>query len=122
MPLTKLQSHALRILAADRSPDSYIAGDAALNRDGPRFSNDIDIFQDSEDRMATVADHNVLATAQPIDPAALHRQIRAMLEDAEARQLTLGVAVLCVRKESVRGSVRGRISPGCCPNARLLNF
>lgn len=27
MPLTKLQSHVLRVLAAERSPDSYIAGD-----------------------------------------------------------------------------------------------
>ncbi|HNR52032.1 MAG TPA: hypothetical protein PKI80_10655 [Deltaproteobacteria bacterium] len=44
VPLTKLQSHALRILAAQRSPDSYIAGGVALNRDGPRFSSDIDIF------------------------------------------------------------------------------
>jgi len=26
MPLTKLQSHVLRLLAAERSPDSYIAG------------------------------------------------------------------------------------------------
>ena len=61
MPLTKLQSHALRILAAHRSPDSYIAGGVAINRDGPRFSNDIDIFQDSEDRMAAVADEDAAA-------------------------------------------------------------
>jgi hypothetical protein len=51
VPLTKLQSHVLRLLAAGRSPDSYIAGGVAINRDGPRFSADIDIFQDSEDRL-----------------------------------------------------------------------
>jgi len=64
MPLTKLQSHVLGVLAAHRSPDSYIAGGVAINRDGPRFSNDIDIFQDSEDRMAAVADDDVTALEQ----------------------------------------------------------
>ena len=55
MPLTKLQSHVLRVLAAERSPDSYIAGGVAINRDGPRFSGDIDIFQDTEKRMEAAA-------------------------------------------------------------------
>ena len=65
MPLTKLQSHVLRVLAAERSPDSYIAGGVALNREGPRFSGDIDIFQDSEQRLevAAVADSKALAEA-----------------------------------------------------------
>ena len=65
MPLTKLQSHVLRVLAAQRSPDSYIAGGVALNRDGPRFSGDIDIFQDTEQRLqaAVVADAEALAEA-----------------------------------------------------------
>lgn len=58
MPLTKLQSHVLRLLAAARSLDSYIAGGVALNRDGPRYSGDIDSFQDTEQRLhdAAVAD------------------------------------------------------------------
>ncbi len=55
MPLSKLQSHVLRILAAERSPDSYIAGGVAINREGPRFSGDIDIFQDSEQRLEAAA-------------------------------------------------------------------
>ena len=55
MPLTKLQSHVLRVLAAGRSPDIDIAGGAAINRDGPRFSGDIDIFQDTEQRLETAA-------------------------------------------------------------------
>jgi hypothetical protein len=65
VPLTKLQSHVLRVLAAERSPDSYIAGGVALNREGPRFSADIDIFQDSEQRLevAAVADSKALAEA-----------------------------------------------------------
>ena len=56
MPLTKLQTYVLRRLAAQRSPDSYVAGGVALNREGPRFSGDIDIFQDSEERLATAAE------------------------------------------------------------------
>jgi hypothetical protein len=55
VPLTKLQSHALRLLAAERSPDSYIAGGIAINREGPRFSGDIDIFQDTEQRLEAAA-------------------------------------------------------------------
>ena len=56
VPLTRLQTHALHILAAQRSPDSYVAGGLALNRAGPRFSDDIDIFQDSEERLVTAAE------------------------------------------------------------------
>ncbi len=61
VPLTKLQSHVLRVLAAEPSPDSYIAGDVAINREGPRFSRDIDIFQDSEDRLAAAAEADARA-------------------------------------------------------------
>ncbi len=47
MPISKFQSDVLRLLAAQRSPDSYIAGGIAINRQGPRFSADVDIFHDS---------------------------------------------------------------------------
>lgn len=65
MPLTNLQSQALRVLAAQRSPDSYIAGGVALNREGPRYSGDIDIFQDTEQRLqaAASADEQALTAA-----------------------------------------------------------
>jgi hypothetical protein len=55
----------LRLLAAQRSPDSYIAGGIAINRSGPRFSEDIDIFPDSADRQtdAVKADEAALAAA-----------------------------------------------------------
>jgi hypothetical protein len=55
----------LRLLAAQRSPDSYIAGGVAINRDGPRFSRDIDIFQDSVERLqiASEADAECLRAA-----------------------------------------------------------
>ena len=64
MPLTELQSHVLQMLAAQRSPDSYIAGGVALNREGPRFSAYIDIFQDSEERLLTAAATDAAAITQ----------------------------------------------------------
>lgn len=59
VPLTKLQSEVLRVLAAQRSPDSYIAGGVALNREGPRFSRDI--FQDSQQRLESAAEADAKA-------------------------------------------------------------
>jgi len=55
----------LRLLAAQRSPDSYIAGGIAINRKGPRFSADIDIFHDSAARResAVKADEAALTAA-----------------------------------------------------------
>ncbi len=65
VPIGRFQSEVLRVLAAQRSPDSYIAGGVAINRAGPRFSGDIDIFHDSEDRLdiAAKADAAALAAA-----------------------------------------------------------
>ena len=48
-------------LAAQRSPDSYIAGGVAINRAGPRISDDIDIFRDSEARLESAAEADVAA-------------------------------------------------------------
>ncbi len=49
MPLTPFQVEILRILARNRSPDSYIAGGIALNaRESVRWSVDIDVFHDVE--------------------------------------------------------------------------
>lgn len=56
MPLRKLQANLLRLLAANRNPESYVAGAIALNRDGPRFSGDIDIFNDGDERLAATAE------------------------------------------------------------------
>jgi hypothetical protein len=65
VPISKFQSDVLRLLAAQRSPDSYIAGGIAINRQGPRFSGDIDIFHDTADRQASAvkADEAVLTGA-----------------------------------------------------------
>lgn len=55
MPLTRLQSKILRLLATHRDPESYVAGSTPLNRDWPRMSEDIDIFHDREERVAQAA-------------------------------------------------------------------
>lgn len=48
MPLTALQRAVLRLLADNRSPDSYVAGGTVVNQGDatPRYSNDIDLFHD----------------------------------------------------------------------------
>jgi hypothetical protein len=56
VPLSKIQSEILLLLAAHRNPESYVAGAVPLNRDGPRFSDDIDIFHDREESVAAAAD------------------------------------------------------------------
>lgn len=61
MPISKFQSGVLRALATQRSPDSYIAGGIAINQHGPRFSGDIDIFQDSEARLESAAEADAAA-------------------------------------------------------------
>ena len=55
MPLSELQSRILVALAQHRNPESYVAGGSVLNRDGPRISQDIDIFHDREAAVAAAA-------------------------------------------------------------------
>ncbi len=64
MPLTAFQSEIGRLLAVNRSEDSYLAGGAAilLQPNTRRFSQDIDYFHDSTERVASAyeADHRTL--------------------------------------------------------------
>ena len=55
MPLTDYQYELGRLLARNRSEDSYLAGGAAilLQPNTKRISQDIDYFQDSAERVAT---------------------------------------------------------------------
>src|ERR1035437_9486349 len=65
VPLSKIQTDVLRLLASHRDPESYIAGATPLNRDAARYSADIDVFHDREERVAAAAlnDAQVLASA-----------------------------------------------------------
>src|ERR1700730_12704557 len=55
VPLSKIQTEILRLLAAHRDPESYVAGASPLNRDAPRISDDIDVFHDRAERVAAAA-------------------------------------------------------------------
>lgn len=55
MPLHKIQIDILNLLASHRDPESYVAGSTPLNQDTPRYSGDIDIFHDREERVATAS-------------------------------------------------------------------
>ena len=52
MPLSKIQSQLLRLFAAQRDPESYVAGATPINLDAPRYSADIDNFHEREERVA----------------------------------------------------------------------
>ena len=63
MPLTPIQARALRTIAANRSPDSYLAGAAVLHRepDSPRSSRGLDLFHDLADSVARCAETDAAA-------------------------------------------------------------
>jgi hypothetical protein len=106
VPLSKIQSDILRLLAAHRNPESYVAGAVPINRDTSRFSDDIDVFHDREEDVAAAADADAavlvqagsslrwlrrepgiyadLATVEPIDAGEVAQRLCAALEDADA--------------------------------------
>lgn len=55
MPLSKIQSEVLCLLAAHRDPESYVGGATPLNRNAMRYSADIDVFHDRQERVAEAA-------------------------------------------------------------------
>ncbi len=58
MPLSAFQQSILRLLAQNRSPESYVAGATVLHQlpNSPRFSDDLDMFHDVEDSVARSAE------------------------------------------------------------------
>src|ERR1039458_4852624 len=64
VPLPKIQTDVLRLLASHRDPESYPVA-TPLNRDAVGSSADIDVFHDREERVAVAAleDARVLAAA-----------------------------------------------------------
>ena len=58
MPLSKIQSDILKLLASHRDPESYVAGSTPLNVDAARFSGDIDVFHDREERVRQAAEQD----------------------------------------------------------------
>jgi hypothetical protein len=58
MPLTDLQRELLQKIAANRSPNSYLAGATVLHSadNSPRYSQDLDFFHDLADSVAQSAE------------------------------------------------------------------
>ena len=58
MPLSAVQGLVLRLLAANRSPESYLAGATVLHQgaNSSRYSLDLDYFHDLADSVATSAE------------------------------------------------------------------
>jgi hypothetical protein len=55
VPLSKIQTDVLRLLAAHRNPETYVAGASPLIRDAPRISVAIDVYHDREEQVAATA-------------------------------------------------------------------
>jgi hypothetical protein len=58
VPLSNLQSNILRLLAVHRDPESYVGDSTPLNRISPRYSDDIDVFHDREERVSQAVDQD----------------------------------------------------------------
>lgn len=89
MPLTAFQAALGRLLAANRSEDSYLAGGAALLVDPNtvRYSQDLDYFHDTAERVASAyeADRDTLiAEEYAVDPELMQPgYIRAVVRRGE---------------------------------------
>jgi hypothetical protein len=60
MPLGTFEFEVLRLLAANRNPDSYVAGATVLNQhpDSRRTSKDVDVFHDTIECLAESANRD----------------------------------------------------------------
>ncbi|MFW6152057.1 MAG: hypothetical protein ACOC6C_03685, partial [Verrucomicrobiota bacterium] len=66
MPLSEFQKEILRTIAANRSPESYVAGATVIHQSkgSPRFSEDVDLFHDVEESVAlTRISHRIPAAS-----------------------------------------------------------
>jgi hypothetical protein len=55
VPLSRIQTDILRLVAAHRDPESYVAGASPLNRDGAAYLQRHRLFRDREERVAAAA-------------------------------------------------------------------
>jgi hypothetical protein len=67
MPIGDFECEVLRLIAANRNPDSFVGGATVLNQAAgtPRSSEDIDVFHDTQEslKLSIQADLGTLATA-----------------------------------------------------------
>ena len=60
MPISALQAKILKLISANRSPESHLAGATVLNRadESPPFSQDLDLFHDAAESVAISAERD----------------------------------------------------------------
>lgn len=77
MPLTPYQEGIARLLSDQRSFDSYLAGGAAIHLEpqSTRYSNDLDYFHDSTERVATAFGDDARRLAQAGHHVAIEMQL-----------------------------------------------
>jgi len=59
MAITDFQAKVISVIAKNRSESSYLAGGLVLNADWPRLSDDIDIFQDTDEEIGETANKDI---------------------------------------------------------------
>jgi len=85
MALSRLQSKILRLLAAQRDTESYVAGSTPLHRNTLRSSGDIDIFHDREERVGRAAENDsAILRAEQLEVIWLRRE--PLIYTAEVRE------------------------------------
>jgi hypothetical protein len=77
VPLTRIQSEVLLLLAAQRNPESYVAR-------APGFTPEGLIAEIRRNSNYPTAEWNALLTEKPLDPNKILTQIRAALNEAES--------------------------------------
>ncbi|MBF0244805.1 MAG: hypothetical protein HQL31_05985 [Planctomycetes bacterium] len=90
VPLTDYQAEISKLISVNRTPDSFLAGGAALHikPNSKRYSNDLDYFNDSEERVAQAfAEDSLLLQESGYRVEVLMRQpgfVRALIHRQEA--------------------------------------
>ena len=105
MPLSDLQREILRLLAAHRNLESFVAGAVPLQQDGPRYSSDIDIFHDREEAVAGRLPQRWRVLAARIRRP--RRQDRALLVERQIRVLD---HLTRIRKGASRAQQRQQVA------------
>lgn len=87
MPLTAYQEEIARLLSAQRTFDSYLAGGAAIHLEpqSTRYSNDLDYFHDSAERVATAFADDGRQLAQAGHDVTIEMQLPGYIRATVAR-------------------------------------
>ena len=93
MPLGDFEREVLRVLAANRNPDSFVAGATVLHQspDSPRSSRDVDLFHDTVESLGLSAERDIATLrdagyeVEPGRPQDTFRRARVRLGSRETK-------------------------------------